>query len=677
MSFFLNFFLICDMSARAAALAHGFLGPRSGPGSAAPPLDVPVTGTDDGQGLRDYVLKEFKYGRMTSEAVCTFAWHATRAGALGIADFALNPKSHHQAEFLRSRMHARAKESFYLAKVPVWNQRDQQREVMEFPMNLPHEAFAKAFPKDPAAFDPEQHDGSRLPRLYYEHEVYKNKQGKASPVGYFSDAVPHTHRDSFFAFYWSSVISGERFMICSLRKQDVCQCGCAGYCTMGPIMKVIAWSFNCLAAGLYPEIRHDGVAMQGWRAGVAGSFLADGFCGALVEMRADLLEIIGALGFSTPWVKNAANPCFMCDCGGEQLFDFPLHFDFDEDSPVQLRGLPEYSKLVAQAVLIRTIESQEVLDKIRELLHFDGRKGKDGNGPGLTMKESFVEADLPEGARLMVDDLPGEDIHRLAELVAPVTLTFFNPHGDHGLTFVTPLFSIVGFSIECIHLDVMHVLDLGVSQYLVGMVLRRLVEGNVAGCPAGMQVGLKRFKNILYMRRRLAKYYGSLDRSRGTMSAIGRLQESMLGPMKIPKLASKAAECRNLVPLMVELCNESYDFLGDNKFQLKVCAQSLHRFYQVMKLEPREMTPGGLHELRQSMVRFLVNWRALGGHMVYKHHAAWHLVQRAASHGNPKFYWTYADEQENRVMGTVAKGLSGCRDPFYLTFLQKVLPEHT
>ena len=106
--------------------------------------------------------------------------------------------------------------------------------------------------------------------------------------------------------------------------------------------------------------------------------------------------------------------------------------------PAKTRCVPEYNDLVAKAVLIRTIESQEVLDKIRELLHFDSRKGKEANGPGLTMKESFADADLPEGARLMVDDLPGEDIHRLAELVAPVTLTFFNPHGNHGLTFVTP-----------------------------------------------------------------------------------------------------------------------------------------------------------------------------------------------------------------------------------------------
>ena len=74
------------------------------------------------------------------------------------------------------------------------------------------------------------------------------------------------------------------------------------------------------------------------------------------------------------------------------------------------------------------------------------------------------------------------------------------------------------------------------------------------------------------------------------------------------------------------------------------------------------------------MSRFLSCWKAYGGHCVPKHHFAWHLAQRARTQGNPRFYWTYADEQENRVMGSVAKSLHG-GNTFYLSFLQKVLPE--
>ena len=64
----------------------------------------------------------------------------------------------------------------------------------------------------------------------------------------------------------------------------------------------------------------------------------------------------------------------------------------------------------------------------------------------------------------------------------------------------------------------------------------------------------------------------------------------------------------------------------------------------------------------------------MGGHMVYKHYAAWHMVQLAGTHGNPRFIWTYADESENRAMKKVAQSLhSG--PTFYTSFMQKVLPD--
>ena len=51
-----------------------------------------------------------------------------------------------------------------------------------------------------------------------------------------------------------------------------------------------------------------------------------------------------------------------------------------------------------------------------------------------------------------------------------------------------------------------------------------------------------------------------------------------------------------------------------------------------------------------------------------------HLAERARVHGKPKCYWTYADEAENLMMKEVAQSLHG-GPTFYLSFLQKVLPE--
>ena len=62
-------------------------------------------GSDGGDGLRTYLLREFKCGRLSSEAVCSLAWHASRAGAANVADLGLDPKSRKQAEHLRKAMH--------------------------------------------------------------------------------------------------------------------------------------------------------------------------------------------------------------------------------------------------------------------------------------------------------------------------------------------------------------------------------------------------------------------------------------------------------------------------------------------------------------------------------------------------------------------------------------------
>ena len=59
--------------------------------------------------------------------------------------------------------------------------------------------------------------------------------------------------------------------------------------------------------------------------------------------------------------------------------------------------------------------------------------------------------------------------------------------------------------------------------------------------------------------------------------------------------------------------------------------------------------------------------------MIPKHHFAYHIAERADTHGIPRFSWTYADEQENRAMGSVAKSLHP--STFYTAFFQKVLPD--
>lgn len=125
-------------------------------------------------------------------------------------------------------------------------------------MDLPHESFARAVAKEPDSFSVRKFDPSMYPPRYREHAVVKAKGDLAVPVGYFSDGVPHTKKDSFIAHYWSNTLTGQRYMICSIRKSDLCRCGCKGFCTIGRLQRIIAWSFNVLADGRYPRFDYNG-----------------------------------------------------------------------------------------------------------------------------------------------------------------------------------------------------------------------------------------------------------------------------------------------------------------------------------------------------------------------------------------------------------------------------------
>ena len=190
---------------------------------------APAVPRDFGKGLRNYLLKEFRLGRMTSEQVCTLSWHATAAGGKGVADMALKPTLTHQAEHLRRVMNVRAKETFYVASIPMWCHTEELRKFTDFPFDLPHEAFARMHAQDPTCFDVLPHMHDDLPPSFWAHQVFEAKGDMAHPLGYFSDAVPHTKKDSFFAYYWGEPRGSDAtFWTAHLARQTCVNAGAAG-----------------------------------------------------------------------------------------------------------------------------------------------------------------------------------------------------------------------------------------------------------------------------------------------------------------------------------------------------------------------------------------------------------------------------------------------------------------
>ena len=277
---------------------------------------------------------------------------------------------------------------------------------------------------------------------------------------------------------------------------------------------------------------------------------------------------------------------------------------------------------------------------------------------------------MKAGHRL-VEEGPVFDLHEFESLVAPVLLAFFDCQGEHGLNFVCQLFGIRGFSMDILALDVMHVLDLGVLQWLLGMIFYELITRNFAVSTQETSAG-RQHDNVVRLRKDIDEYYKSfLPKERKKMSRMQNVSMKMLGKKGLPCLHAKAAETRHLLKLGQQLCYKHMRVLGPKGVPLATATDQIVKFYEVMAREPMQMSPIGVRLLQTHMSSFLQAWKAAGGRMMYKHHIAWHMAQQAGVTGNPRFSHTYPDEAENRHMGVVAKGLHGGMS-FYKTFLLKV-----
>ena len=183
------------------------------------------------------------------------------------------------------------------------------------------------------------------------------------------------------------------------------------------------------------------------------------------------------------------------------------------------------------------------------------------------------------------------------DIQLPVRLQFFDSANCFGLNLVCPLFQIPGVTVECIHLDAMHILDLGVCQFLIGAILYQLLTNNFS-MSKKRTLPLRLHDSLLHLRRRIRAYYIASPR---VTSKIDKISLKMFMPSKkgvAPRLHAKAAETRWLVPLMPMLCRESFGHLGPRKDKLFRAATALAKFYSSCEGVPRRMPPGPLRELQ-------------------------------------------------------------------------------
>ena len=131
-----------------------------------------------------------------------------------------------------------------------------------------------------------------------------------------------------------------------------------------------------------------------------------------------------------------------------------------------------------------------------------------------------------------------------------------------------------------------------------------------------------------------------------------------------PKLKAKAAAVRHLAAYALELCVRYGGATVHDDRRRAVC-QLLARFYEIIGSDERWLNESHLLELRELSVLLVRTYLKLSAEALKNKVRAWKAVPKfhvfqhiceiqAAVFGNPRRYWTYSEEDLQRIMKMIA-----------------------
>ena len=199
---------------------------------------------------------------------------------------------------------------------------------------------------------------------------------------------------------------------------------------------------------------------------------------------------------------------------------------------------------------------------------------------------------------------------------------------------------VAGLRLEAVMIDILHTVDLGVAAHIIGNIMWACVEQGV--WPGGTQA-----ERVAGLQAAVAKFYKD---TRTTSRLRGDIKvEHLRTSGGWPKLKGKAAPIRHLAKFALSLATNHLDV------RHRAIAQLLVQFYDTIKTEGMFLSDEATRVIPQIGLRLGVLYAQLGRQALIDGVKAWkvmpklHLFQHLCQHqsilfGNPRFYWTYADE---------------------------------
>ena len=228
-----------------------------------------------------------------------------------------------------------------------------------------------------------------------------------------------------------------------------------------------------------------------------------------------------------------------------------------------------------------------------------------------------------------------------------------------GLAIPALLICIIGFRLECVAIDTLHTVDQGVASHIIGNVFWLIaVKKKAFG-------GSTQDQQIKNLDSHLRKWYQATKTRKRSM-VQGKLTKERIKTSKDwPKLKCKAAATRHLSGYAVHLMN-MYGTPEDQP--VRALCQLLHRFYEILNEESQCFSPSANAEMASLGSKLCIIYSGLSSKyladrerffkMMPKLHLFDHLCSWQASEiGNPRSYWTYADED---LVGLLVECAQSC-----------------
>ena len=497
-----------------------------------------ASGVFQGSEFRKWLLLRYAKGELSAKDVCTAAW-ALSGQNVDVEDLALSPSSrsgHFERHLTKAlQLDVFASTEIYYADIPFHDKAGNRRVLREHGFLLPHERVAAIVGTSPTAFAPPPEDRDaiqQLPRYQRCRLLQELGWARVACLGFYVDAAPYSKRDSFYAFYWNDVFSVQRRVITTIRKSDLCRCGCRGLCSINAIMRVIVWSFLVLRAGTWPTVRHDNTELDPHRQARIGALPVHG---VLIELRADWKEFSETFGFKS-WASSAY-PCFKCTaCTNNQ-------HEYARPLPPQ-RGDQDYRTAATRCQTVVMVNGIEAAVLQNNLFHDTREKGNRGRcvrvacqvGGGRVLPGDRVESIMCSGEVA--------DTHVDLTLCSyPARMTFFRRSESTWLASISPIFQVLEF--DNIAIDVLHCIDLGIVQYCASWVFVVLMLADIFHTGAKSEEMLLN-RGVSALKAELCLWY----REHPLVAKVTNLTLGMVlgtaGNMYRPVLRAKGAEPRGL-----------------------------------------------------------------------------------------------------------------------------------